>query len=63
MLFTLLFIVIGIGVILTPLLVEFLRYRNTEYMITNQRVVTQTGAIGMDTRFVKLNNVQEVYVT
>ncbi|MGB9741512.1 MAG: PH domain-containing protein [Candidatus Bathyarchaeales archaeon] len=40
-----------------------MRYRNTEYMITNQRVVTQTGAIGMDTRFVKLNNVQEVYVT
>ncbi|MGQ9743664.1 MAG: PH domain-containing protein [Candidatus Bathycorpusculaceae bacterium] len=43
--------------------VEFLRYRNTEYMITDQRIITQTGAIGIDTRFVELNKIQEVYVT
>jgi len=41
---------------------QIMRYRNTEYMITNQRVITQTGAIGLDTRFVDLDKVQEVYV-
>jgi len=61
--FALTFIVIGIGIILTPFLVEFLHYGNTEYMITNQRIITQTGAIGIDTRFVELNKIQEVYVT
>jgi len=37
-------------------------YRNTEYMITNQRVIIQTGAIGLDTRFVELDKIQETYV-
>lgn len=41
---------------------QFMRYRNTEYMITNQRIITQTGAIGLDTRFVDLDKIQEVYV-
>lgn len=31
------------------------------YMITDQRIITQTGAIGVDTRFVELNKIQ-VYV-
>jgi len=41
---------------------QLMRYRNTEYMITNQRLITQTGAVGLDTRFVDLDKVQEVYV-
>jgi len=41
---------------------QLMRYRNTEYMITNRRLITQTGAIGLDTRFVDLDKVQEVYV-
>lgn len=41
---------------------QLMRYPNTEYMITNQRLVTQTGAIGLDTRFVDLDRIQEVYV-
>jgi uncharacterized membrane protein YdbT with pleckstrin-like domain len=39
-----------------------MRYGNTEYMITDQRIITQTGAIGRDTRFVDLERIQEVYV-
>ena len=41
---------------------ELMKYRNTEYMITNQRLITQTGTIGLHTRFVDLDKVQEVYV-
>ncbi|MEM3700746.1 MAG: PH domain-containing protein [Candidatus Bathyarchaeia archaeon] len=62
-LFSLFVILMGLGIILGPVFVEFLRYRNTEYMITNQRIIAQTGAIGIDTRFVELNRIQEVYVT
>jgi uncharacterized membrane protein YdbT with pleckstrin-like domain len=53
----------GVGIILGPALLELFRYRNTEYMITDQRIITQTGVIGIDTRFVELNKIQEVYVT
>ncbi|MEM3823694.1 MAG: PH domain-containing protein [Candidatus Bathyarchaeia archaeon] len=61
-LFSLFIILMGLGIIVGPLFVEFLRYRNTEYMITDQRIIAQTGAIGIDTRFVELNKIQEVYV-
>ncbi|MEM3596923.1 MAG: PH domain-containing protein [Candidatus Bathyarchaeia archaeon] len=57
------FILIVFFIIMIPLFVEYLRYGNTEYMITDQRIITQTGAIGIDTRFVELNKIQEVYVT
>jgi len=57
------FILIIFFIIMIPLFVEYLRYGNTEYMITDQRIITQTGAIGIDTRFVELNKIQEVYVT
>ena len=40
----------------------FLSYKNTEYAITNQHLITQTGAIGLDTRFVDLEKIQEVNV-
>jgi len=61
-LFGLLFVLIGIGIAFGPFLFQLLRYRNTEYMITDKRIVTQTGAIGLDTRFVDFEKVQEVYV-
>jgi membrane protein YdbS with pleckstrin-like domain len=57
------FILVIFFIIMIPLLVEYLRYGNTEYLITDQRIITQTGAIGIDTRFVELNKIQEVYVT
>lgn len=61
-LFGLLFVLVGIGVAFGPFLFQLLRYRNTEYMITDKRIITQTGAIGLDTRFVDFEKVQEVYV-
>ena len=63
MLFGLFLTLTGISIVLGPFLVELLRYKNTEYAITNQRLITQTGIIGLDTRFVELDKIQEVYVT
>ena len=31
-------------------------------MITDQRLITQTGVIGLDTRFIDLDKIQEVHV-
>jgi membrane protein YdbS with pleckstrin-like domain len=56
------FVLIAFGITFGPSLWQLLRYRNTEYMITNKRIITQTGAIGLDTRFVDFEKVQEVYV-
>lgn len=56
------FVLIGFGVTFGPTIWQLLRYRNTEYAITDQRVITQTGAIGLDTRFVDFDKIQEVYV-
>jgi len=58
-----LFFFIGFGVSFGPLIGQLMRYRNTEYAITDQRIITQTGAIGLDTRSVDLDRIQEVYVT
>lgn len=61
-LFGLPFLLIGFGITIGPSVWQLMKYRNTEYMITNQRVITQTGAIGLDTRFVDFDKIQEVYV-
>jgi uncharacterized membrane protein YdbT with pleckstrin-like domain len=61
-LFGLPFVLIAFGVTFGSSLWQLLRYRNTKYMITNKRIITQTGAIGLDTRFVDFEKVQEVYV-
>ena len=61
-LFVLPFFFAGFAVAFGPVLFQLLRYRNTEYMITDKRIITQTGAIGLDTRFVDLEKIQEVYV-
>ena len=61
-LFGLLFVLVGLGLTFGPTLWQFMRSQNTEYMITNKRIITQTGAIGLDTRFVDFEKIQEVYV-
>jgi uncharacterized membrane protein YdbT with pleckstrin-like domain len=38
----------------------FLAVKNTEYLITDQRLITQTGAIGRAIRSIDLENIQEV---
>jgi uncharacterized membrane protein YdbT with pleckstrin-like domain len=60
--FALVFVLIGLGIAVGPLLWQLLRYRNTEYVITDKRIITQTGAIGLDTRFVDFDKIQEIYV-
>ncbi len=57
------FILISVAIIFVPIAWQLLRYRNTQYLITNKRIITQTGAIGRDTRFVDFDKIQEVYVT
>jgi len=61
-LFGLIFFFVGFGVSFGTPIWQLMRYQNTEYMITDQRLITQTGAIGLDTRFVDLDKIQEVYV-
>lgn len=61
-LFLLLFVLIGFGLTLGPPITQILRYGNTKYVITDQRLITQTGAIGLDTRFIELDKIQEVHV-
>jgi uncharacterized membrane protein YdbT with pleckstrin-like domain len=58
----LIFVLIGFGLTLGPSMTQALRFRNTKYVITDQRLITQTGAIGLDTRFVDLDKIQEVHV-
>jgi membrane protein YdbS with pleckstrin-like domain len=55
------FLLIGIAAAIGPLLWQLLRFRNTEYMIIDKRLITQSGAIGLDTRFVEFVKIQEVY--
>ena len=45
-----------------PSILQFPRYKNTGYMITDKRIIARTGAIGWDTRFVDLEKIQEVYI-
>jgi len=61
-LFILFFILFGIAFMASPPILQLMRYRNTEYIITDQRLITQTGAFGLKTRFVDLDRIQEVYV-
>jgi uncharacterized membrane protein YdbT with pleckstrin-like domain len=61
-LFPLIFFFIGFAFAFGMPIWSFLAFRNTEYLISDQRLITQTGAIGIDTRFVDLEKIQEVYV-
>lgn len=62
-LFFLVFFLIGFVAAFGMPIWSFLAFRNTEYVITNQRLITQTGAVGLDTRFVDLEKIQEVNVS
>jgi len=61
-LFVSVFVLIGFGLTLGPPIPTIVRYRKTKYMITNRRLITQTGVIGLDTRFIDLDKIQEVHV-
>lgn len=61
-LFNLIFLLIPLALIFGPTIWSLMAYKNTEYLISDQRIITQTGAIGIDTRFVDLEKIQEVYV-
>jgi membrane protein YdbS with pleckstrin-like domain len=56
------FVLVALVIIFVPIILQLLRYRNTEYVITDKRIITQSGAIGLDTRFVDFDKIQEVYV-
>ena len=56
------FLLIGVAMTFGPTAWQLLKYRNTEYLITDRRIITQTGAVGLDTSFVSLDKIQEVYV-
>jgi len=60
--FTLIFSSIGFAFAFGTPIIFFFSYRNTEYVLTNQRLITQTGALGLDTRFVDFKKIQEVSV-
>lgn len=57
-----LFMLIGLFILLGGPIAQWLRYNNTEYVITDRRIITQTGAIGLDTRYIENEWVREVYV-
>ncbi len=61
-LFGSLFAILGIGITFGPAVWQLLKYNNTEYVITDKRVITQSGVVGLDTRFVDFEKIQEVYV-
>ncbi len=61
-LFGLFMAIIGLAIAFGPIGWQLLRYRNTNYMITDKRIITRTGAVGIDTRFVDFDKIQEVYV-
>jgi membrane protein YdbS with pleckstrin-like domain len=61
-LFVSVFVLIGFGLTLGPPIPTILRYKKTKYMITNRRLITQTGVIGLNTRFIDLDKIQEVHV-
>jgi hypothetical protein len=50
----------GLGFLLFLLIRDFMRYRNTEYMITNQRLIVHVGS--SKTSLTELENIQKVYV-
>jgi len=60
--FPLLFLLAILGLVFVPLVWQLLRSWNTEYVITDQRVIIQSGAVGKDIRFVDLDKIQEAHV-
>ena len=50
----------GIGLIL--LLVEFIKYKTTEFAITNKRIITKVGFISRNTVELNLNKVESLSI-
>lgn len=56
-------IIVGLSLLMGPIIRNALAYNNTLYLITDRRILIQTGAIGIDTRIVEFDKIQEIYVT
>jgi len=61
-LFGLPFFFVGLGVSFGASVRRLLAFRNAEYLITDKRVTTKTGAIGLNTEYLDLDKVQETSV-
>lgn len=61
-LFGMIFFLIGFYLSFGTMIRSLFAYRNTVYVITDKRIIVQTGAVGRDTRFIELDKVQEVFV-
>ncbi len=55
-------VALALGLPFVPVGWQLLRSRNTEYGITNMRVIIQSGGIGKTLRFIDLDKIQEAYV-
>lgn len=55
--------IIGLPMLFGPIVRNALAYNNTFYLITDRRILIQTGAIGIDTRIIEFDRIQEIYVT
>lgn len=53
----------GLLMLFGPIARNFVAYNNTIYLITDRSILIQTGAIGIDTRIIDLDKMQEIYVT
>jgi uncharacterized membrane protein YdbT with pleckstrin-like domain len=62
LLFFIPFLVVGPLMIFGPCLSAVLSYGKIQYVITDQRIITQSGTIGVNTRFIELDKIQEVDV-
>ena len=60
--FPLIFLFVGFAIAFGAPISSVLAYGNTEYAITNQRLIIQTGALGLKTRFIDFEKIQEVNV-
>ncbi|MCX6650408.1 MAG: PH domain-containing protein [Methanomassiliicoccales archaeon] len=56
------FMLIDLFILFGGPIIQWLRYNNTEYIVTDRRIITQTGVIGLDTRYIDNEWVREVYV-
>jgi uncharacterized membrane protein YdbT with pleckstrin-like domain len=61
-LFLLPFFLAGFFISFGNLITGFISHRNTEYVITDQRIMVQTGAFRVDSRILNLDRIQEVSV-
>ena len=61
-LFPLIFFFVGFAIAFGNPILSMLAHKNTEYAITNQRLIIQTGSLGLKTRFIDFEKIQEVNI-